>query len=325
LSFFLNSSQVDGYFAIPFATTALSVFSAGTFVYFINHSVKWLQVNHMTQSMKTESIKAIETTIREELEVHRTQSAHNEPFSFPEGDKNPVYIQTSGYIQTVNYSRLIHYAKDHNLVIKMEREVGDYVLDGTILFYYWNRGSAEQDEIDQTIFHQYIHVGKSQTDIQDTTYIITKFVEMAVKSLGNDDFKTAINSIHQISDILRKICDVSQFSSYLVDDSGVVRMVIPDKKFEDFLYDGFANIRHYARRNIIITMELLKTLGNLAEAIGPAYYDDIWEFAVYTSQGFEEEYLFVQDKKYFLHILYDLAISTEKEEQYEQITKQMKK
>jgi hypothetical protein len=71
-------------------------------------------------------------------------------------------------------------------------------------------------------------------------------------------------------------------------------------------------------------MELLKTLGNLAEAIGPAFYDDIWEFAVYISKGFEEEYLFVQDKKYFLHILYDLAISTKKEEQYEQIAKQMK-
>lgn len=55
-----------------------------------------------------------------------------------------------------------------------------------------------------------------------------------------------------------------------------------------------------------------KTLGNLAEAIGPAYYDDIWEFAVYISKGFEEEYLFVQDKKYFLHILCDLAVSTKK-------------
>jgi uncharacterized membrane protein len=224
----------------------------------------------------------------------------------------------------VNYSQLIHCAKEHNLVIKMEREVGDYVLSGTVLFYYWHRDSTEQDEMDCTAFHQYIHVGKSQTDIQDTTYIITKFVEMAVKSLGNDDFKTAVNSIHQISDILREICEASQFSSYLVDDSGVIRMVIPDKKFEDFLYDGFANIRHYARRNIIITMELLKTLGNLAEAIGPAFYDDIWEFAVYISKGFEEEYLFVQDKKYFLHILYDLAISTKKEEQYEQIAKQMK-
>lgn len=85
---FLNSSQVDGYFAIPFVTTALSVFSAGTFVYFINHSVKWLQVNHMTQSMKTASIKAIKTTIREELEIHRTQSSHSEQFSFPEGEKS---------------------------------------------------------------------------------------------------------------------------------------------------------------------------------------------------------------------------------------------
>ncbi|MEC1069940.1 DUF2254 domain-containing protein [Priestia megaterium] len=321
---FLNSSQVDGYFAIPFVTTALSVFSAGTFVYFINHSVKWLQVNHMTQSMKTASIKAIKTTIREELEIHRTQSSHNEQFSFPEGEKKPVCIQTSGYIQTLNYSQLIDCAKEHNLVIKMEREVGDYVLSGTVLFYYWHRDSTEHDEMDCTVFHQYIHVGKSQTDIQDTTYIITKFVEMAIKSLGNDDFKTAVNSIHQISDILREICEASQFSSYLVDDNGVIRMVIPDKKFEDFLYDGFANIRHYARRNIIITMELLKTLGNLAEAIGPAYYDDIWEFAVYISKGFEEEYLFVQDKKYFLHILCDLAVSTEKEEQYEQIAKQMK-
>ena len=128
------------------------------------------------------------------------------------------------------------------------------------MFYYWNRGSAEQDEIDQTIFHRYVHIGKSQTDIQDTTHIITKFVEMAIKSLGSDDFKTAINSIHQISDILRKICDVSQFSSYLVDDSGVVRMVIPDKKFEDFLYDGFANIRHYADVILSLQWSCLKRL-----------------------------------------------------------------
>ncbi|MEK1829836.1 DUF2254 family protein [Priestia megaterium] len=165
---------------------------------------------------------------------------------------------------------MIHCAKEHNLVIKMEREVGDYVLSGTVLFYYWHRDSTEHDEMDCTVFHQYIHVGKSQTDIQDTTYIITKFVEMAVKSLGNDDFKTAVNSIHQISDILREICEVSQFSSYLVDDSGVIRMVIPDKNLWTFymmdslisgtMRDGILSSRWSCSKRLEISLRPLDQL-----------------------------------------------------------------
>lgn len=70
-------------------------------------------------------------------------------------------------------------------------------------------------------------------------------------------------------------------------------MVIFDKKFEDFLYDGFVNIWYYVRWNIIIMMELFKMFGNFVEVIGLVYYDDIWEFVVYIFKGFEEEYLFV--------------------------------
>ncbi len=212
----------------------------------------------------------------------------------------------------MNYSQLIHCAKEHNLVIKMEREVGDYVLSGTVLFYYWHRDSTEQDEMDCTAFHQYIHVGKSQTDIQDTTYIITKFVEMAIKSLGNDDFKTAVNSIHQISDILREICEASQFSSYLVDDSGVIRMVIPDKKFEDFYMMDL--LISGTMRDVILSLQW-SCLKRLEISLRPLDQLITMTFGSLPStflKGFEEEYLFVQDKKYFLHILYDLAISTKK-------------
>ena len=265
----------------------------------------------MTQSMKTASIKAIKTTIREELEIHRTQSSHSEQFSFPEGEKKPVCIQTSGYIQTLNYSQLIHCAKEHNLVIKMEREVGDYVLSGTVLFYYWHRDSTEHDEMDCTVFHQYIHVGKSQTDIQDTTYIITKFVEMAIKSLGNDDFKTAVNSIHQISDILREICAASQFSSYLVDDKGVIRMVIPDKSLRTFymmdlrisgtMRDGILSLRWSCSKRLEISLRPLGQLIMTTSGSSPSTFPKALKKSIYLFKI-----------KIFLHILCDLAVSTKR-------------
>jgi predicted acetyltransferase len=124
---------------------------------------------------------------------------------------------------------------------------------------------------------------------------INKLVEVAIRSLGNYDPKTATNAIYQLGEVLASISRGSIFSQYLVDKNNNLRVILQERDFNHYLYNAFGSIRHYAKDNVIVCTELLKVLDLMAKSLNKRDYNAVWEFGVFTASGFENLFLFDLD------------------------------
>ncbi|HEX7064730.1 MAG TPA: DUF2254 domain-containing protein [Bacillales bacterium] len=308
-----NSEDVAHYIAVPYTAAFLTALCAGTFVFFINHAVGWLQVNNMTSAMKKESVDIIKNSLETELEPYRVLNPAIVQEQIREDQGYSIMASKSGYLQLVGFTQLIEEARKDDILIKLEYKVGDYVYESTPLLTYW----TNESDIDEKKYQNLLRIGERQTEVQDLEFSLNKFVEVALRALGDNDPKTASNTIYQIGDLLVYISNIAKFTPYLVDEEKKLRLIIQNMDFNDYLYTGFANIRHYGRDNVVITVELLNTLRLMAKAASRHHHDDIWEFALYIAHGFENYFLFELDQSRFYRALYDLAAVTGKKREYD--------
>ncbi len=321
LSFlFLNKRITEYYFAVPVFATFLALLSIGTFIFFINHAVAWLQVNQMTSDMKKEALRIVESTLLDEIDKYRVRDLNDVQGDKREGLGTTLKSGSSGYIQLIDFVSMIEEAEKDDLIINMEYTLGSYVFESTPIITYWKKGDYE---IDEDKYRAFFSIRKKQTEVQDIEFSINKLVEVAIRALGNYDPKTATNAIYQLGEVLASISCSVEFSRYLVDKEYNLRLVMQERDFSHYLYNGLGYIRHYAKDNVIVATEILKVLGLMARTINPRDHEAVWDFGVHTARGFENSFLFELDSQQFYRALYNIAITTNHLEEYEDLLKGM--
>ncbi|NGP45270.1 DUF2254 domain-containing protein [Bacillaceae bacterium SIJ1] len=311
---FVEDGDDTQYSLIPLTATLLALLSLSAFVLFINHIVNWLQITNMTSSMKEESTSIIETSMLQELDPYRVTKENAQIDHVKTDHARTLYADQSGYLITVNFRDLLKQAEQDNLVIQLQYNVGNYVFGTNPLLLYWG-----DTDIDRAKYLSFFRFGKNRTEIQDIEFSLNKFVEIAIRALGNYDPRTAIRTFYEIGDLLIYISQNVNFSPYLNDSFEKLRLILQELKFEDYLYIGFASIRHYARGNVVVTVELLKILDAIAKGACRRDHEAIWSFAVYTARGFEYEYMHNLDKQKFYDALHDIAETTGNAEGFEEL------
>ncbi|CDQ38115.1 hypothetical protein M948_07285 [Virgibacillus sp. CM-4] len=317
---FISSKPVDYYTAVPFVTVLIAFFAAIVFIYFINHATTWMQVHNITDMMNDVSEGILNGVFSQELEEIRT----SQPGDMLEHDypqSKTVMSPKSGYIQLILFKDLIKEARKDNIIIKMEVRVGSFVLNGNQLFTYWGPGA---DNVDEAKYVQLIRIGHKETEIQDLKFGLNKLGEIAIKAIGNDDPKTASNTIFQVTDLLLTLEKNVTFSPYLVDEYKQVRLILGVDNFEYHLYQGLGVIRHYAQKNYPIITDIIAALTRLAGAVDEKHHDVIWGFASNTIDHIYTEFIFDIDRRLLLRNLYKLAEITGNFENYHYIEQHFK-
>lgn len=314
---FLTSVEEENFVVIPGVTFVLAFVTVMTFILFINHATSWMQVHNIATNMKQESISIVKKSLSDELEEFRTQNSAD----YKEKEKKDEIVvnsRESGYIQLIDFRKMIYQAKEDNIIIQLHKKVGDYVLNGTSLFSYWGPGAKE---IDVEKYHAFVEVGYKETEIQDIKMGMTKLSEIGVKSIGNNDPKTAITIIHQMADLLLEVEKDITFTPKLADSSGNVRVMMESENFDYYLYRGYGYIRHYAGENYLIISEIVLALSLVAQSISEDKLNTVWEFAKNTIDHIDEKLIYDLDRDYLLEKLYSLAHYTGHEEEFNRIEK----
>ncbi|CDQ21557.1 Uncharacterized membrane protein [Halobacillus karajensis] len=300
---FIGNTEHEFFVAVPIVTIFLAFTSSVTFIYFINHATTWMQVHNITNTMKTSSEQMINQTLRKDLERYRTE----EPGNLMEEEQTqtkPIKAIKSGYIQLVDYRNMIEKAKEDNIIIQFHAKVGDYILKGNTLLSYWGPGN---EKIEEDEYCQMINIDYKQTELQDIQMGMHKLAEIAIKSLGNDDPKTATNTIHQMAELMLTVEDYITFTPYLMDNEKQVRLILLSESFESYIYRGFGYIRHYARDNHLIITELVDSIAKVAESIDRSKHQMLWEFASSTIDHIETKIIYELDKTFLLEALERLS------------------
>ncbi|GAK08357.1 LOW QUALITY PROTEIN: hypothetical protein JCM19038_2139 [Geomicrobium sp. JCM 19038] len=319
--FMINDGTAEYYAAFPTLTILLMFFALATFVFFINHAVKWMQVPNLTFNMKNESEKQILTTLVEDLEPYRTQEPKKEEMELNEDEGTILYAKDSGFIQVIDFKSLFQYAEKKGLIIRLEKRIGEFVLKDIPLLTYWKR---EDCDVNEAFICSKLFVGRKQTEVQDIEFGVNKLKEIAIKSIGNDDPNTVKNAILQLSDLLLSISEITHFTPYLTDQEGNLRLIINEETFDYYLYSSFSHISIYAKEDPVITNDILHAVSLLASSTSTANHKSVWMFAMMVARGYQAPFAFAYHEKDFYTHLEKISHMTRNYEGYTQLEKELK-
>ncbi len=189
----------------------LALASLGVLIYFIHHVAMSIQAPEIVANVANDMHEAIDRFFPEELgEENGDERPQREADVLPEDfdrDCGPVSARNSGYVQAIDGDLLIALAGENDLLIRLRRRPGQFVIEGSLLAEAWPSDRLS-DDLMAAIRDTYL-IGSRQTPAQDAAFAINQLVEVAVRALSpgvNDPF-TALNCLDRLGESL---CHVAQ-------------------------------------------------------------------------------------------------------------------
>lgn len=229
-------------------------------IYFIHHIARAIQANTILTAVCTETIEAIDKLYPEHAQsddwtVGVTRIEATQPWY-------PVLAPKTGYLQSTDNDALLAFACKHQTVVRMERMLGQFVIEGVpVLSLHGRPPSVDED---RQLSWMYA-IGQQRTVEQDAAFGIRQLVDIALRALspGVNDTTTAVMCIDQLTAVLIRVTD-RNIPSCFVSKDGAVRLLIRGPTYADLVGDSFDQIRQSASANVAILESLMGALELLA-------------------------------------------------------------
>jgi uncharacterized membrane protein len=150
-------------------------------------------------------------------------------------------------------------------VIVMKCVVGDTLVDGVSILQI----HGARSHIPESALMRAIDLQLERTFEQDPKYPIRLLVDIAIKALSPaiNDPTTAVQTIDQIEDLLRRLGKLDLDAGYICDTRGIVRLIIPMPNWDDYLRLAFDEIRQYGATSVQVMRRLRSALLGLMSSI----------------------------------------------------------
>jgi uncharacterized membrane protein len=130
-----------------FFAFVLALGGVGVLIYFIHHIASSIQASSIIASVAEETIAATDRLFPAKLGHAPDDDLDQAPQSLAEQSLDqriwhPMPAKTDGYIQDVDTAALLRLARDKNAVVRMERGVGEFIVQDAALAALALRGSA---------------------------------------------------------------------------------------------------------------------------------------------------------------------------------------
>lgn len=245
--------------------------SVGFFLAFIHHITSSIQVSQVISRIGDRTLALADdmypvTADEDTISMGPTWS--------PEPGTPRVEVFTEkrhGQITYVDYAGLIRFAQQHDVVITIDRPVGEFLTEGQGMLRVWGTDALE-DGATETLF-SHIGLGAEREMWQDVAFGIRQLVDIADRALssGVNDPTTAVQCIDELHRILRRLVGRRSPSPYIADDDGVVRIVHHPQSIDGHIRLAVEEIAHYAVDAVPVPDRLRDMLADLAEASDDRY------------------------------------------------------
>jgi len=164
-------------------------------------------------------------------------------------------------ITELDVPALVGLAREAEGTIVMEAAVGDTLVEGEVLLrVHGGRAPAPEDPLRRAV-----RLGRERTFKQDPKYPIRLLVDVAIKALSPaiNDPTTAVQTIDQIEDLLRRLGASELDAGYAFDPNGVLKLVFPTPTWEDYLTLAFDEIRQFGASSVQVMRRMRAALDGL--------------------------------------------------------------
>ena len=252
-------------------SVALAIGGIGTLIFFIHHIASSIQASSIIASVATETLKAVDRLFPGKL-GHGPMEDNAPPnlHPHPQREWQVIRVHENGYIQSVDNAALLRVARGQKAIVRMERGVGEFVVDGTPLV-----SLAQDDKLDEEIIAKLtaaFGIDRHRTVEQDAAFGIRQIVDIALRALspGINDSTTAAMCLDYLTAILARVASLPIPSSHRFED-GELRVIAIGPDFASFVAGSFDEIRGSAAGNLAIMLRMLdalQTIGSLTDDAG---------------------------------------------------------
>ena len=246
----------------------LAVASVGVLIYFIHHVSVSIQANEAVARISRELLERIDELFPEPIGRGApkipTQSPDEGLLEAFDKHARPVGAGGDGYLQFVDAAALLALAVEEDLVIRLERRPGAYVVASCPLALIWPASRASDQLTDQV--RSIFVLGNQRSSDQDIEFGMSQLVEIAVRALSpslNDPF-TAITCVDHLGSVLCRLATRAMPSCYRHDHLNQLRVIAPANTFPEITDAAFNQIRQYSRSSAAVTIRLLETIAVVA-------------------------------------------------------------
>ena len=245
-----------------FFAFVLALGSVVVLIFFIHHIASSIQASSIIASITQETIDAIDGLFPEDIGNGPDEEQALQHLG--EGSWRAVPAETSGYLQSVDSDALLRLSRDRKTVLRMERGVGDFVVQSSALASLALEDPPDQETI--AALNASFSIGRQRTVAQDPAFGIRQIVDIALKALspGVNDTSTAVICIDYLTAILA-LAAPRKFPRSRLYEEGELRMIAIAPTFESLLAESLDQIRGSAAGNAGIMARMLGGLEILAD------------------------------------------------------------
>ena len=144
-----------------------------------------------------------------------------------------VRAESSGYIEYIAPERIVVAAARCGATVLLEAGVGAHVVAHTPLAWVWP-ASADSPELHAAV-DAAVHIGAERSRRQDVAVGLLQIVDIAVLSMHNFDYNTAVQCANELSILMCKLAHTPLGAQVYRDAAGTSRVIVPAPWFEDYL------------------------------------------------------------------------------------------
>ncbi len=244
----------------------LALGGVGVLIFFLHHIASSIQASSIIAAVSDETISAVDRVFPQgsgDDEDDGSDFAREDD----EGDDalvwHPVAAEIDGYVQHVDETALLDIAESGGSVIRMDRGIGDFVIDGVPLVFI----SGDRPPTGKTCHAvtRSFAVSRYRTVDEDVGFGINQIVDIALKALstGVNDTTTAVICIDYLTAILARLAPRRIPDSRRYKD-GKLRVIARRPTFDNLLELAFGQIRQSSDGNVAVMVRVLQSLATLS-------------------------------------------------------------
>lgn len=246
----------------------LAMVSIGVLIYFIHHVSVSIQADEVVARVGRELDNGIGRLFPGQLgksgsEASKAPREADLPVAFAR-EARPVGADEDGYLQLIDADALMALAKEEDLLLRLERRPGHYLVKGQTMIMVWPAERVTEALVGQ--LNDAFVLGNQRTATQDVEFSVLQLVEIAVRALSpgiNDPF-TAIACVDRLGSALCRIARRDMPSPLRFDVHGRLRLVAAGSTFAGIVDTAFNQIRQSARSNPAVAIRMLDAIAQIA-------------------------------------------------------------
>jgi uncharacterized membrane protein len=242
----------------------LAMGGIGVLIFFIHHIASSIQASSIIASVADETMLAVDRLFPERLGNGPIDDDEDQTMlPLPERNWQTVPVKRNGYIEGVDNAALLRFARQHSTIVRMERGIGEFVVQNTTLVSLALENPPEEEFLED--LRAAFSISRHRTLQQDSAFGIRQIVDIALRALSPsvNDTTTAVMCVDYLTAILARLAERDVPSSHRFEE-GELRLIAIGPTFAGLVAASFDQIRVSATGNVGVMLRMLGAIQAIA-------------------------------------------------------------